>query len=102
MEFCDTLSEGIRAVEQTGGQEVGLSVKSAALEPRVLAFAHDLLHVFADPFQVTQDDALKLADDLFFGVGVRMAPDTLDSVLGNNRLPGGEIWTLPILKRLCL
>ena len=45
---------------------MGLSVKGAARQFGILAFAHDPLHVFTGPFQVTQDDAFELTADFLF------------------------------------
>jgi len=61
MELLHALVKGRCPAQDGCRQEIGLGVKGPALEPRVLALAHDPLHVLLGDLQIAQHHALKLA-----------------------------------------
>src|ERR1700737_698573 len=61
MELLHALVKGRCPAQDGCRQEIGLGVKGPALEPRVLALAHDPLHVLLGYLQIAEHHALKLA-----------------------------------------
>ena len=61
MELLQALVKGRYPAQDACRQEIGLGVKRPALEPRVLALAHEPLHVLLGDLQIAEHHALKLA-----------------------------------------
>ena len=61
MELTQELKEGRAAAEHPGGQQVALHQKGTALQTGILALADHPEHALMGPFQVLQENPLKLA-----------------------------------------
>jgi hypothetical protein len=61
MELPQSVKEGGGSAQNARRQQMALRVKSPALQPLILAFAHHPLHILLRQFQISQQDPLKLA-----------------------------------------
>src|SRR6202043_878782 len=61
MELLQALVKGRYPAQDGCRQEIGLGVKGPAFEPRVLALAHEPLHVLLGDLQIAEHHTLKLA-----------------------------------------